>query len=158
MGNEMGCEIWTTADQEKKRLVRSATRDDIARIVLLVKSHHDEQKEIGNPNFNWQFDPARVSMTIAGAIITKGWLCLYGGSNLLLANVVLDDPFGAPPYAMERIIRGNLDLLIPVFEKWAQDQGCRTTVLSTTYRHEGFERLYGKFGYALAETVYAKAL
>jgi len=154
----MGNEVRSIANQAAKRLVRPATRDDIARIVSLIKLHHTEQQGIGNLNFNWEFDPARVSMTIAGAILTKDWLCLYGGSNLLLANVILHDPFGAPPYAMERIIRGNLDILIPVFEGWARDQGCVTTVLSTTYRHEAFERLYGKFGYGLAETVYAKAL
>jgi len=154
----MGNEIRATSDQEKKRLVRPATRDDIARIVSLVKVHHTEQQEIGNPNFNWKFDPARVSMTVAGAILTKDWLCLHAGSNLLLANVIFHDPFGAPPYAMERIIRGNLDILIPMFEDWARLQGCKTVVLSTTHRHEAFERLYGKFGYGLAETVYAKAL
>jgi hypothetical protein len=126
--------------------------------VSLIKDHHSEQNEIGNPNFNWEFNPARVSMTVAGAIITKGWLCLYGGSNLLLANVILDDAFGAPPYAMERIIRGNLDILIPEFEDWARSQGCKKTIISTTHRHAAFERLYGKFGYDLAEAVYAKAL
>lgn len=157
MGDAMGCEVRAITDEETKRLVRPATRGDIARIVSLMKVHHAEQQAIGNPHFAWMFDPARVSMTVAGAIVSKGWLCLHGGKNLLLAHVT-EDPLGAPPFAIERIVRGNLNVLIPVFEGWARAQGCRTTILSTTYRHEAFGRLYRRFGYGLAETVYAKAL
>jgi hypothetical protein len=138
-------------------MIRAAEPADIPRIVTQCRRHHAEQQAIGNPNFDWLFDPVVVSMTIKGAVESAGWLCLVGGNNLLLAHVC-NDPLGAPRFAFERVIRGDLNCLVPAFEKWGRAMGCLRSVLSTTHRHAAFARLYRRHGYALAETVYTKAL
>jgi hypothetical protein len=139
-------------------MIRRAMASDMDRVIRLCRDHHAEQQAIGNPNFDWPFDPARVSLTFAHAISSNDWLCLVdGGPSLLLAHTY-QDPLGGPLVAIERILRGDLNEMVRLYEDWARAKGCVRAVLSTTHRHRAFERLYRRLGYALAETVYSKAL
>lgn len=139
-------------------MIRRAVASDMDRIIALCRTHHAEQRRIGNRNFDWPFDPARVSLTVAHALRSKDWLCLVDGADALLIAHTYQDPLGGPLVAIERIIRGDLNEMVRRYEDWARLSGCVRAVLSTTHRHKAFERLYGRIGYALAETVYSKDL
>lgn len=121
----------------------------------ILKRHHEEH------DFAWPFDPARLSLTLTHAIDADDWLVLTGDGALLLVSAY-ESPMGAGRMAVEHIVRaaksGQFRSILPVYEAWAREQGCRSVSLGCVRRHNAFSRLYGRHGYSIAETVFVKVL
>jgi hypothetical protein len=135
-------------------MIRLATRDDMPALLAALRDHHEEHV------FAWRFDPALMSLTLTRAIDAPDWLALTGG-GLLLAQA-FDSPLGAGRLAVEHVVRADLpgafDEIVAAYEAWARAQGCLQTALGCIERHDAFARLYARHGYALAESVFVKAL
>jgi len=136
-------------------LIRSAVREDIPQLVSLFINH---QKAMG---CSWSLDPVRLSMTFSQAIaLPDNWLCLTGGGCLFLASC-FESPLGAGKIATELcfcVSSGQLQFVLDQYENWARSKGCISVSLSCMQRFPAFQRLYGRYGYSLAEMTTAKAL
>lgn len=132
-------------------MIRPATRDDIPALVSFCKRHHGEK------GFDWPFDPAKLSLTLAGALASDAWLVLIGEDAVFIA-VSYECPLGSGMLARELIVRGDLSEILPVYEAWARRGGVREAALGCTEKPEAFARLYGRHGYARAETIFTKKL
>lgn len=132
-------------------MIRVATSADIPALLKHCRDHHNEKA------FPFPFDAVKVSMTLSSAIASADWLVLIGPKSVLLA-MCFDDVFGGGKYAFERLVRGDLNELLPRYEQWARDMGCRTASLASLERHEVFARLYRRSGYRLSESVFTKVL
>lgn len=135
-------------------MIRPAVVADVSNLVAAFKAHH---RGMG---VDWPVDTAVLAATFRRAIAEPDWLCLTGEGCLLLA-VSFDSPLGAGRLAQELCVSasaGNLDAVIKLYEDWARSRGCRRASLGCEQRHATFARLYGRRGYALAESNFMKVL
>lgn len=135
-------------------MIREATLADIPDLVEAFVAHHEGM------GCDWPVDAAVLARTFARAVASPDWLCLTGDGCLLLA-VSFDSPLGAGRLAQELCVsasKGNLDIVVGAYEGWARARGCRAISLGCEQRHETFARLYGRRGYARAETTFSKVL
>lgn len=135
-------------------VIRPAVLDDITDLVAAFEAHHSSM------GCAWVVDRAVLSRTFAQAIASPDWLCLTGDGCLMLA-VVFESPLGAGRLAQELCVsagRGRFDALLDLYEDWARAKGCQRVALGCEQRHATFARLYGRRGYALAESTFMKVL
>lgn len=135
-------------------MIRPATPKDIPALVDLFQKQHAEM------GCSWSIDASTLAGTFSQAITAPDWLCLTGDGCLLLA-ACFESPLGAGRIAQELcfcVTPGNLDGLLRFYEDWARSRGCRTASVACEQRHQAFARLYGRHGYALAESTFSKVL
>lgn len=135
-------------------MIRCAALADIPGLVTLFEQNH---REMG---CDWKIDKARLAETFALAINSSDWLCLTGDGCLFLA-ACFENPLGAGKLAQElafAAIPRRTDEIIQRYERWAKARGCVKASLSCERKHDVFARLYGRRGYAIAETTFNKVL
>lgn len=135
-------------------MIRPAVLADVPDLVAAFVAH---QRSMG---CDWEIDEAVLATTFAHAVAAPEFLCLTGDGCLLLA-VSFISPLGAGLLAQELCLSAlpqNRDELIGMYEDWARSRGCRKSALSCDRRHAAFARLYGRSGYAIAESTFSKVL
>lgn len=138
--------------------VRKAGESDRLAVIRLLKDSH------AAAGFTFPFSAPHAD-ALFRAHMERGLILVAGepAQGVLMAST-LDHPFGAGKWAKETVwyiapeARGRSALqMLDAYEAWAREQGCVTIGMASLATND-VSRIYGRRGYAPAETHFVKSL
>lgn len=155
MGSELGQVIGHDAGNPRR-----GSRADRLSVVRLLRASHEAA------GFAWPFRAAYAERLFLDHLADPDGCCIVLGDRpvgVLMARA-FEHPFGAGKWAKETVWfvdaqhrgRGTLRML-DSYEAWARERGCTMIGMASLATHD-VSAIYGRRGYAPAETHFVKAL